>query len=237
MHNTIHQGKKCECKENHHQLKTKAYEKQDFFFVLSMVFATTWMMPACSSGDESIPALPENTEKPSSNPSEELAESSFVAISFDYSDTKDAGLWQGGDTLFTGLHIEGFNPQTGLLYFTGLDITSLDRCYNRGIRQVDFMLGECKLFTAQLVTQLSSEPVLDLSLAYCGDGVYLQDAYPIQFATCEKALQRKEARSAMWQLFITFLQRTGKLIQTTEDGDDLPDNPNTGEPVDSIEVH
>ena len=96
MHNTIHQGKKCECKENHHQLKTKAYEKQEFFFVLSMVFATTWMMPACSSGDESIPALPENTEKPSSNPSEELAESSFVAISFDYSDTKDTGLWQGG---------------------------------------------------------------------------------------------------------------------------------------------
>ena len=99
------------------------------------------------------------------------------------------------------------------------------------------MLGECKLFIAQLVTQLSSEPVLDLSLAYCGDGVYLQDAYPVQFATNDKALQRKEARSAMWQLFITFLQRIGKLIQTTEDGDDLPDNPNTGKPVDSIEVH
>ena len=212
--------------------------KKFYFFMLSVAFVTSWIMPSCSNGDDAVPALPDNTEKPSENPADELVEASLVAMSFDKSATRSAEAWPlGGDTLFTGLQIDGFNPLTGLLLFKGMDVASLNEKYNRGIRQVDFMLGECKLFTAQLVTQLSSEPVLDLSLAYCGDGVYLQDAYPIQFATCEKALQRKEARSVMWQLFITFLQSTGKLIQTTENGDDLPDNPSTGEPVDSIEVH
>ena len=212
--------------------------KKFYFFMLSVAFVTSWIMPSCSNGDDAVPALPDNTEKPSENPADELVEASFVAMSFDKSATRSAKAWPlGGDTLFTGLQIDGFNPLTGLLLFKGMDVASLNEKYNSGIRQVDFMLGKSKLFTAQLVTQISSEPVLDLSLAYCPDGVYLQDAYPIQFATCEKALQRKEARSVMWQLFINFLQSTGKLSQTTEDGDDLPDNPNTGEPVDSIEVH
>ena len=212
--------------------------KKFYFFMLSVAFVTSWTMPSCSNGDDAVPALPDNTEKPSENPADELVEASLVAMSFDKSATRSAKAWPlGGDTLFTGLQIDGFNLLTGLLLFKGMDVASLNEKYNSGIRQVDFMLGKSKLFTAQLVTQISSEPVLDLSLAYCPDGVYLQDAYPIQFATCEKALQRKEARSVMWQLFITFLQSTGKLIQTTEDGDDLPDNPSTGEPVDSIEVH
>lgn len=212
--------------------------KKFYFFMLSVAFVTSWIMPSCSNGDDAVPALPDNTEKPSENPADELVEASLVAMSFDKSATRSAEAWPlGGDTLFTGLQIDGFNPLTGLLLFKGMDVASLNEKYNSGIRQVDFMLGKSKLFTAQLVTQISSEPVLDLSLAYCPDGVYLQDAYPIQFATCEKALQRKEARSVMWQLFITFLQSTGKIIQTTEDGDDLPDNPSTGEPVDSIEVH
>lgn len=219
--------------------------KKIYFVLPVMAFMFSWIMPSCSNGDEDVSVLPEDSGTPSRDPlvngvDQNVCETSLAAFLFDNSVSKAAGeRIVEGDTLFSGKHIEAFNPKSGRLYFRNMDVTSLYKGYQKGADQVVFALDSVVLFTARFVTASSSISVMDLSLCYTPDSIYLQDAYPAQYADNELALQCKAARETEWQRFIEYLQKTGKLLPVTgEDNPPIlePGNGNNPQPNDTTTV-
>ena len=115
--------------------------------------------------------------------------------------------------VFSGDHIEWFDPTTGEIKFKGLNPgTSIFPFYT----QIEFRKRDTVLFTASsFVTDVNSQSYYDLVIYYnvAENRYYLNDCYPdiASIRDSEEVARHKKEREPQWEIFLNTLKTENRL--------------------------
>lgn len=171
------------------------------------VIGITMSFMACSNSD--------NEEDDSATPKENVKETLYaVGISQD----KSRGISDIEDVVFTEDDILWLDVNTRELKFRDME----EPLYKRlePFREIRIYLGQNALFTVSSFVALWDSRVFNnLVLCYgrledeiVDNGCYyLYDCYPLQLKDSEKVKANREKNKEQWNVFINYLERSGKL--------------------------
>lgn len=184
----------------------KKFQKKAWMMAMTVIGITMSFM-ACSNSD--------NEEDDPATPKENVKETLYaVGISQD----KSRGISDIEDVVFTEDDILWFDVNTRELKFRDME----EPLYKRlePFREIRIYLGQNALFTVSSFVALWDSRVFNnLVLCYgrledeiVDNGCYyLYDCYPLQLKDSEKVKANREKNKEQWNVFINYLESSGKL--------------------------